>query len=321
MSILSPAINRPMQGADGGLLALLSILWGGSFFFVGVAVRELPPFSIVTARVGLAALALVIALRLMGQALPREPRILAAFLGMGLLNNVLPFSLIVWGQGHIDSGLASILNATTPLFTVLVAHALTSDEKVTAGKLLGVALGFCGVTAMIGGAALRELGQGGLGVGLLAPLACLGAALSYAFAGLYGRRFRGLGVSPMATATGQLCASTLVLTPVMLVVDRPWTLPMPSAATLAALAGLALVSTAAAYVVYFRLLASAGATNLLLVTFLLPVSAVTLGVLVLGESLEGKHLAGMALIGLGLAAIDGRAWRALAGGVPGRKEL
>jgi len=309
MPALTPVTTRPMPAADWGRLLLLSALWGGSFFFVGVAVRELPPFSIVTARVGLAALALVIALRLMGQALPREPRILGAFLGMGLLNNVLPFSLIVWGQGHIGAGLASILNATTPLFTVLVAHALTSDEKVTAGKLLGAALGFSGVTVMIGGAGLRELGQGGLGVGLLAPLACLAGALSYALAGLYGRRFRGLGVAPMATATGQLCASALVMLPVMLVVDRPWTLDPPSGVTLAALAGLALISTAAAYVVYFRLLASAGATNLLLVTFLLPVSAVSLGVLVLGESLEGKHLAGMALIGLGLAAIDGRVWR------------
>lgn len=321
MPTLTPVTARPMPAADWGRLLLLSALWGGSFFFVGLALRDLPPFSIVTARVGLAALALLVVLHLTGQAPRREPRILAAFLGMCLLNNVLPFSLIVWGQGHIASGLASILNATTPLFTVLVAHALTTDEKVTAGKLLGVALGFCGVTVMIGGTALREPGQGGPGVGLLAPLACLAGALSYALAGLYGRRFRGLGVSPMATATGQLCASTLVLAPIMLAVDRPWTLDPPSGVTLAALAGLALISTAAAYVVYFRLLASAGATNLLLVTFLLPVSAVSLGVLVLGESLAAKHLAGMALIGLGLAAIDGRAWRAMARGVPAKKGL
>lgn len=306
MSALPAAINRPMPAADWGRLLLLSILWGGSFFFVGVAVRELPPFSIVTARVGLAALALLALLRLFGQALPRDPRVLPAFLGMGLLNNVLPFSLIVWGQGHIASGLASILNATTPLFTVLAAHLLTADEKLTLPKILGVLLGLGGVAVMIGGAAVQ-----GLGAGILAPLACLAAALSYAFAGLFGRRFRALGVAPIATATGQLCASTLVLLPVAMLVDTPWSLPLPSAATLAALAGLALISTAAAYVVYFRILESAGATNLLLVTFLLPVSAVTLGVLVLGETLEIRHLAGMALIGLGLAAIDGRVARIL----------
>ncbi len=298
-------INRPMPAADWGRLLLLSVLWGGSFFFVGVAVRDLPPFSIVTARVGLAALALLVLLRLLGQRLPRDPRVLAAFLGMGMLNNVLPFSLIVWGQGHIGSGLASILNATTPLFTVVAAHALTRDEKATPSKLIGVLLGLAGVVVMIGGAALE-----GLGAGLLAPLACLAGALSYALAGLFGRRFRALGVSPMATATGQLCASTLVLLPLVLVTERPWTLPLPAPATLAALAGLALISTAAAYVVYFRILESAGATNLLLVTFLLPVSAVSLGVLVLGEILEPKHIGGMILIGLGLAAIDGRPWRA-----------
>lgn len=298
-------INRPMPAADWGRLLLLSVLWGGSFFFVGVAVRDLPPFSIVTARVGLAALALLVLLRLLGHRLPRDPRVLAAFLGMGMLNNALPFSLIVWGQGHIGSGLASILNATTPLFTVLAAHALTRDEKATPSKLIGVLLGLAGVVVMIGGAALE-----GLGAGLLAPLACLAGALSYALAGLFGRRFRALGVSPMATATGQLCASTLVLMPLALLVDRPWTLPLPSGATLAALIGLALISTAAAYVVYFRILESAGATNLLLVTFLLPVSAVSLGVLVLGEILEPKHIGGMILIGLGLAAIDGRPWRA-----------
>lgn len=308
MSARPTAINRSMPAADWARLLLLSVLWGGSFFFVGVAVRELPPFSIVTARVGLAALALLVVLRLLGQGMPLDPRILLAFLGMGLLNNVLPFSLIVWGQGHITSGLASILNATTPLFTVLAAHTLTADEKATPAKLLGVLIGLGGVTMMIGSEALQAPGTG-----LLAPLACLAAALSYAFAGLFGRRFRAMAVAPMATATGQLCASTLVMLPIMLAVDRPWTLPMPSASTLVALAGLALVSTAAAYVVYFRILESAGATNLLLVTFLLPVSAVTLGVLVLGETLEIRQIAGMALIGLGLAAIDGRAWRAAYG--------
>ncbi|MDE0728135.1 MAG: DMT family transporter, partial [Alphaproteobacteria bacterium] len=180
----------------------------------------------------------------------------------------------------------------------------TSDEKMTAGRLAGVVLGMIGVAIMIGGAALDSLG-----VDVVAQLAFLGAALSYAFAGVFGRRFRALGVTPMATATGQVTASSLMLLPLMLFVDQPWTLPLPSVAVLGALLGVAGLSTALAYIIYFRLLATAGATNLLLVTLLIPVSAILLGVLILGEVMEAKHFSGMALIGLGLAAIDGRPWK------------
>ncbi|HEX8665073.1 MAG TPA: DMT family transporter [Beijerinckiaceae bacterium] len=295
------AIHARMTAAEWALLVALSVLWGGSFLFVGVAVRELPPLVIVVARVVLAATALLIIMRLMGARMPREPRVWTAFFGMGILNNAVPFTLIVWGQGHIASGVASILNATTPLFTVIVAHLFTADEPMTARKLAGVVVGFVGVAAMIGGAALQSLG-----VAVAAQLAMLAAALSYAFAGVYGRRFKAMGVAPIATAAGMLSASSLMLVPVMLLVDRPWTLPAPSAAAVAALAGLALLSTSLGYILYFRLLATAGATNLLLVTFLIPVSAILLGVTLLGEHLEPRHLLGMALIGCGLAAIDGR---------------
>ena len=300
------AVNQPMRAAEQLQLLALSALWGGSFFFVGVAVEELPPLTIVFVRVALAALALLAILRATGTPLPKSAGVWAAFLGMGALNNVIPFCLIVWGQTQIASGVASILNATTPLFTVLVAHLATADEKATVGRLVGVAVGFAGVAAMLGPGALETLGGA-----VAAQLACLAAALAYACAGVFGRRFRRMGVAPMATAAGQVTTSSLLLLPVVLLVDRPWTLPVPSAATLAALAGLALLSTALAYVLYVRILAAAGATNLLLVTFLIPVSAILLGVLVLGETLAPRHLAGMALIGLGLAAIDGRPWRAL----------
>jgi drug/metabolite transporter (DMT)-like permease len=299
-------MNRPMGLAEWGLILALSVLWGGSFFFNGVLVRELPTLTIVVGRVALAALVLLAVLGATGGRMPRTRPVLLAFLGMGFLNNAVPFLLIVWGQGHIASGVASILNATTPLFTVIVAHVLTPDEKMTGGRLAGVVLGLGGVAVMVGGDAVAALG-----VNVAAQLACLGAAVSYAFAGVFGRRFRALGVPPLATAAGQTTASSLMLIPVMLLVDRPWTLPMPSLAALLALAGVALLSTALAYILYFRILASAGATNLLLVTFLIPVSAVLLGVLLLGESLAPKHLMGMALIGLGLAAIDGRLWRRL----------
>ncbi|CBS87682.1 Putative permease of the drug/metabolite transporter superfamily [Azospirillum lipoferum 4B] len=286
---------------DWSLLAFLSILWGGSFFFVGIAVRELPPLTIVAMRVALAALALGALLRLLGSPMPSDRQTWAAFFGMGTLNNLIPFCLIVWGQTQIASGLASVLNATTPLFGVVVAHVLTQDERMTGNRLAGVLIGFAGVAAMIGPAAL-----GGLGDRLLPQVAVLGAALSYAFAGIFGRRFKGMGISPMVTATGQVAASALMLVPVALLVDRPWSLPLPTPAAWSAVAGLALLSTALAYVIFFRVLASAGATNLMLVTFLIPVSAILLGSLFLNERLAVRHGIGMALIAAGLAAIDGR---------------
>jgi drug/metabolite transporter (DMT)-like permease len=295
-----------MGGREWAMLLGLAALWGGSFFFNGVAVRELPSLTLVWLRVAVAALALLLTLRMLGQSLPRDRCIWAAFLGMGLLNNALPFVLIVWGQHRIASGLAAILNATTPLFGVLVAHALTRDERLTALKAGGVALGFAGAAVMIGPGVL-----GGLGDDTPAQIACLAAALSYAFAGIYGRRFRRLGVAPLAAAAGQVCASTLLLLPVMLLIDQPWTLAPPNAATWGAVLGVGLLSTALAYWLYFRILATSGATNLLLVTFLIPVSAILLGVSVLGETLQPRHLLGMALIGGGLAFIDGRLPRRL----------
>ncbi|MGE7956189.1 DMT family transporter [Pseudomonas sp. NPDC089530] len=293
--------QKVMGAAEWSQLVVLSILWGGSFFFVGIAVKELPPLTIVMLRVCLAALALLVLIRLLGLSLPRDRRVWLAFFGMGLLNNLIPFCLIVWGQTRIASSLAAILNATTPLFAVLVAHLLTADEKITGNKLAGVVVGFVGVAIMLGLDALA-----GLGDHLGAQLAVLGAALSYAFAGVFGRRFKAMGVAPLLTATGQISASSLLLIPLALLVDQPWSLPAPSLATWGALLGIALLSTALAYVLFFRILSSAGATNLMLVTFLIPISAIVLGSLVLGEHLQANHLLGMALIALGLAAIDGR---------------
>jgi drug/metabolite transporter (DMT)-like permease len=296
-----PMIGSAMGLREWALLLALSALWGGSFFFVGVAVTALPPLSIVTLRVGLAALVLLVAIRAGGMRMPRDRLTWRAFFVMGALNNVMPFCLIVWGQTEIASSLAAILNATTPLFAVLVAHFLTADERLTGGRAAGVGLGFAGVVLMIGPAALR-----GLGVGVLAQLACLAAALSYTCAGVYGRRFRRAGIAPLPTAAGQVAASTILLAPLALAVDRPWALVPPAPEVWAAIAGLAVLSTALAYVLYFRILASAGATNLLLVTFLIPVSAIVLGVVFLGERLLPEHLLGMVLVGAGLAAIDGR---------------
>ncbi|MDO5606535.1 MAG: DMT family transporter [Paracoccus sp. (in: a-proteobacteria)] len=299
-----PPATRAMTPAEWSMLLVLSVLWGGSFFFNDIALRELPVMTVVAARVVMAAAVLWLAMRVCGLRMARGWRIWAAFLGMGLLNNVIPFSLIVAGQQYLASGVASILNAATPLFGVMLAHYLTPDERLTPARLTGAAIGFCGVVVMIGPMVLQGAG-GQTGAYLL----CLGGAFSYALAGIYGRRFRRLGVAPMAVATGQITASALVLMVLAALADRPWLLPVPGAGTIAALAGVAVLSTALAYLLYFRILATAGATNLLLVTLLIPVSAILLGTVFLNEVLMLRHMAGMALIGLGLVVIDGRALR------------
>lgn len=284
------------------LLGLLSLLWGGSFFFGKVAVAEWPPLAVVLARVGLAAAMLYAVLRARGQGLAVGRRLWLAFFAMGLLNNLIPFSLIVWGQTQIESGLSAILNATTPVFGVIVMHLFGANEKATPLKIAGVLAGFAGVAILMGPDALS-----GLGGALTPQLASLGAALSYAFAGLYGRRFR--EVPPVVTAAGQLTATSLLSLPLVLLLAPPWTWPMPSLAAAAALVGLALASTAFAYVVFFEIMRRAGGANAMLVTFLIPVSAIMLGSGLLGEALLPRHFAGMAAIFAGLALIDGRPFR------------
>ncbi|HEX6958980.1 MAG TPA: EamA family transporter [Ferrovibrio sp.] len=282
------------------LLGALSVLWGGSFFFVGVAVREVPPLTIAAIRVLLAAVILQGVLRLSGLTLPWRGEVWRAFGMAGLLNNAIPFGLFFWAQTQIPSGLASILNATTPIFTVLVAHVFTADEKLTPGRLLGVLLGFAGVAVMIGVDLLS-----GLGRNVLAQGACLLGTLSYAFGAVYSRRFARLGVKPMQVAGGQFIASSAILLPLALLVEQGWQIPLPSWQSIAAIVALAALSTALGFVIYFRIMVAAG-SNVNLVTLLVPVSAILLGVLVLGETLALRHLAGMVAIALGLAAIDGR---------------
>ena len=285
------------------MLIVLSVLWGGSFFFIGIAVAELPPLTIVALRVGLAAIALWSIVFIIGLRPPKSLDVWKAFFGMGLLNNVIPFTLIVWGQVQIASGLASILNATTPLFTVVVAGMLLADERFTRLKVLGVAIGLIGVVVMIGPPVLSGSGA------TIAKLAVLGGALSYAFAGVYGRRFKTMTVSPIVTAAGQVTASALFMAPLAWFVDGRLDIAGPSLGTWGAVIALAVFSTAAAYILYFRILEAAGATNLLLVTLLIPVSAIWLGSIFLNESLEFEHFVGMALIAFGLSSIDGRLWQ------------
>ncbi|MGO4403150.1 DMT family transporter [Bosea sp. RAF48] len=298
----SPTSQPAMDLSDWLLLLLLSVLWGGAFFFGKIAVAEWPPLAVVLARVGMAAAALLVVVRLSGLSMRVGSRMWLAFFGMGLLNNLIPFGLIFWGQTQIASGLASILNATTPLFGVVVAHLFSQDEKATGLRFAGVGAGIVGVAILMGPDAV-----GGLSGALLPQLACLAAALSYAFAGLFGRRFRGL--PPLVTAAGQVSATTLMAIPLVLAFDPPWQLPTPSTRVVLSLVGLALLSTALAYVIFFRIMRRAGGTNVMLVTFLIPVSAILLGSLFLGEALQPRHFLGMAAIFAGLALIDGRLFR------------
>ena len=296
------SVAKTMGPFEWFLLVFLSVLWGGSFFFGKVALSELRPFTIVLGRVGVAAIALNLMVRATGHRMPSSPKVWVTFLLMGLLNNLIPFSLIFWGQTRISSSLASILNATTPVWTVLLAHFLTLDERLAPNRLAGVLFGLIGVAIMIGMDALQ-----GLGINALAQLAVVGAAISYSFASIYGKRFQ--GTPPIVTAAGQITCTTLMIIPITLLVDKPWLLPMPGLDVWGAILGLALLSTALAYLIYFRLLPTVGATNLMLVTFLIPVSAIWLGMTILGEQLDTRQFAGMGLIGLGLIAIDGRLLR------------
>ena len=296
------AVNTIMNRREWAMLVTLSVLWGGSFFFAEIALESLPPLTIVTLRVGLAAITLWLVVLALKLPIPNSPPIWIAFFTMGLLNNVLPFSLIVWGQSQISSGLAAILNATAPLFGVIVAGILLRDESATPLKITGVVIGFAGVIVMMDLSSIATSS-------LLARLAILAAALSYACASVYGRRFKATGLNPILVAAGQVTGSTLLLLPIALWVDGNDHYANVPSQVWAAIISLAVFSTAAAYILYFKLLASAGATNILLVTLLVPVSAILLGWLFLEESLQTPHIIGMAMIALGLSAIDGRLWR------------
>ena len=283
------------------LLGILSILWGGSFFFVGIAVKELPASTIVFARVSIAASLLLLICGFFHIKFPWSASHWISFFVMGLLNNVLPFLLTTLGQKQISSGLASIINATTPLFTVAITVAFR-EEQLVARKVLGILVGLAGV------AILHSRGEDFL-VGRSNGIAlCLGAALSYGFAGLWGRK-RLTGIPPMTSATCQLMCSSVVMAFLAGLTDPPWQLHMPGAATWIALFGLAALSTALAYILFFRILLRSGATNVMLVTLLIPLTAILLGHIFLGESIDAREIIGALVIASALVIIDGRAFR------------
>lgn len=291
--------QQRLSGRAWGLLLLLGLIWGGSFFFARVAVLEVPPVTLVFLRLSLAALALHIYLHGRLDLYASLRRHWRAFVVMGFINNALPHTLIFFGQTEIGAGLASILNATTPIWTVLIANRWTTDEKLTRAKVAGCLTGLAGTAVLIGPA---------LGSATHAPVWALVlpvlAAICYGFAGTFGKRFR--DIAAPVTATGQLTASSLMMLPVALLIDQPWSLPLPSTQAIFAILGLALLSTAFAYLLFFRILTLAGAINTSLVTLLVPPSAILLGAVFLGERLAWTEVAGMILIALGLLVLDGR---------------
>lgn len=302
-TVSTGAAQQTMSARDWGQLLLLGAIWGGSFFFARIAVAEIQPLVLVLFRVSIAAIALQLYLGLRGPSFRLALPYAGAFFGLALLNNVIPFSLIFLGQTQLGAGLAAVLNATTPFWTLVIANMLTQDDRLTRNKLAGILLGIAGTAVMIGPGLLA-----GLGGPVWAKLALIGAALSYAFALILARRFRAL--PPPVVATGQLTASSIIMIPLVLVVHGPSGLFSASWPVWSAVLAMALVSTAFAYILFFNLVASAGPTNASLVTLIVPVSATLLGIAFLEERLDSVELIGMGLIGLGLLTIDGRLLRA-----------
>jgi len=284
---------------SGILLLALATVWGGSFFFAKIALKEVPPLTIVLHRVFWAVPVLFLVVRWQGIEIPRSIKAWICYLVMGALNNAIPFSLIFWGQTAIGSGLASILNGTTAVFGAVVAGILLVDEPLTVRKIIGAIFGVFGVAVIMGLDALTNFDPRDL-----AQLAVLGAALSYAVAGVWGKRFLS-SYPPVMNALGMLVGSTVLMIPTAFLIEGMPTLAL-STGIWTSLLALSLLSTAVAYLLYFRILVRAGSANLMLVTLLIPPIAVGLGITFLGEKLGYEAWLGFVLIAVGLAVTDGR---------------
>lgn len=300
MAIASPlTVQKTMSTAAWMILLLLGALWGGSFIFSKVAVAQVTPLTLVLARVLLAAITLLFVCLITGVRLPMTLKAWGAYFVMGFLNNVIAFSLIFWGQQYIDASLSAILNGATPFFTVLIAGLVLADERFSSAKIVGLIIGFAGVVLVIGPRHML-----GLGEHLLAEMAIIGAAVAYGFSAVWGRRFA--GENPLATATGQLTAASLMMMPIAFYFERPLELGPLSTPVIISVIALAVVCTALAYLLFFRVLKMAGATNTSLVTMLVPVFTMLIAIPVLGENLDALKLPGLIVIGIGLAVLDGR---------------
>jgi drug/metabolite transporter (DMT)-like permease len=290
-----------LDATSWAMIGMMSLLWGSAFLLIEIGLRTIAPMTLVFLRMGIAAPFMLLALYMLQERLPTDRASWQQLIILGALNAAFPFILFFWGQQYLDSGYASILNATTPLWGVVVAHFLTDDEKATPARIAGVLLGLAGIIVMVGPEAMAGLTQN-----LLAQIACLVSTLFYGCAAIYGRKLGKSGMTPMVVATGQVITAALIMLPVMLWIDQPWQRPVPSTESLLAATGLAIPATAIAYLFYFKTIDRAGATNAMLVAFIMPVIAVMLGIAFLGEVLTGGQIVGASLIAAGLVAIDGR---------------
>lgn len=293
--------SAPMTAFQWLLILTVAMFWGGSYFFTAVAIRELPPFTIVMARYVVSAPIMICLIILLGQRLPWQAGIWKFGCVLALLNQIVPFSLIAWGQGHIPGAVASILNAVGPIITLVLAHFLTHDDRMTPQRVIGVVLGFAGLVIMIGVSALRAFD-----VNILAQLACVLATVSYAIANIWARNVYKSGIKPTEVVCAQSVCAGVMLFPLLMVVDQPWTLPLPSVQVWLALLCLGVFSATLGHLIFFKALSLTSATNISLVSYFMPVSAILLGVTFLGETLETRHVIGMCVILAGLAIMDGR---------------
>jgi drug/metabolite transporter (DMT)-like permease len=298
---MSP-VQKTISSRAWAELLLLSFIWGGSFLSIRIALNEIGPLSSVAHRTGWAMLILWAYVLLRRLPLPADPRIWGAFVVMGFLNNVIPFSLMAWGQLHISTGLTSILNAATAIFGVIAAALFFADERLTARKALGVTLGFFGVATAIGLSAFKDFDLRSLG-----QLAVIGGTISYALAGVWARKMLS-GLSPQVAAAGMLTGASLVTLPAAWLIEGPLTLDL-APQTWVAIGYYAIVATAIAYMLYYRVLAMAGSGNLMLCTLLVAPVAIVLGAVFLGEALPLRAYAGFTLLACGLIILDGRIFK------------
>lgn len=294
-------VQKTITGRAWAEMFLLATIWGGSFLAIRVALDEVTPLTSVAHRTGWAMLVLWGVVALMRLPVPRDPRIWVGFLGMGLLNNAIPFGLMAWGQLYIETGLTSILNASTAIFGVIAAAVFLVDERMTRRKAIGVVLGFFGVATAIGLENFTNFDPRSL-----AQLAVIAGTVSYALAGVWARHFL-TGLPPQVAAAGMLTGATLITLPLAWIVDGPISLDL-GPVTVTAIAYYAGIATAGAYLLYYRVLAIAGSGNLMLVTLLVAPVAITLGAVVRDESLSPNAFIGFALLALGLIILDGRVW-------------
>ena len=278
-----------------GLLLLLATLWGASYSFIKIGVATIPPITLIAARTLIAGLILLVIIRLRGLKLPSDVATWKRFLFQACLNSVVPFTAIAWAEQTTEAGLAAILNSTTPIFTFLITLLITRHEAVTSRRLFGVAAGLAGTCLIIGVQALS-----GLGSELWAQLAIVAATVCYAGAAIFGRNFKGL--DPMLPAAGSLICGAIILIPLSLIVDQPWTLT-PSTNSIFALLGLAAFSTAAAFTIYFRLIQTLGSVGTTAQAYLRVPIGVGIGVIFLGERLTSTAWLGLVFVVLGVIAM------------------